>query len=58
MLWPGFQTVWRGNALHVQGPVQNGPPPDSVLLGCDGINAADVIRNAFWFYVRPAEAGQ
>jgi hypothetical protein len=58
MLWPGFRTVWRGNALHVREPIQNGPPPDSVLLGCDGRKAADVVRNAFWFYGRPAEAGQ
>lgn len=58
MLWPGFRTVWRGNALRVHGPVQNGPPPESVLLGCDGRNAVDTIRNAFWFYGRPAEAGQ
>jgi len=59
ILWPGFRTVWRGDALHVVGPVEEGPPPKSVLLGCDGGDARTVIRdNAFSFYGRPAEAGQ
>jgi hypothetical protein len=59
VLWPGFRTVWRGDALHVVGPVRNGPPENSVLLGCDGREARTVIRdNAFSFYGRPAEAGQ
>lgn len=59
VLWPGFRAVWRGNALHVLGPVQNGPPPRSVLLGCDGRNAASLIGGLFWWdYGRPKEPGQ
>ena len=58
MRWPGFLTVWRGDALHVVEPVENGPPPESVLVGCDGRGARDVLREAFWFHGRPDEEGQ
>lgn len=59
VFWPGFRTAWRGDALHVLSPVDNGPAQDSVLLGCDGKDARTVIRNAaFSFYGRPAEPGQ
>lgn len=58
-LWPGFRTVWRGNALRVIGSVEAGPPPGSALVGCDGKDARTVIiEGAFWFDARPAEAGQ
>ena len=59
LLWPGFRTVWRADALHVIGPVRNGPPPDSVLLQCDGRSATSAIGGIFWWYYgRPKEAGQ
>ena len=59
VLWPGFRTVWRADALHVIGPVQRGPPPGSVLLQCDGRSARDAIEGIFWWYNgRPNEAGQ
>lgn len=58
-VWPGFTTVWRGEALHILDPAEGGPPRGSVLLACDGRAADDVIRDlAFYFYGRPDEAGQ
>lgn len=58
-LWPGFSTVWRGEGLHILAPVEGGAPRGSVLLGCDGRAARDLIRDqAFWSYGRPDEAGQ
>ena len=58
-LWPGFRTVWRGEALYVVGPVDDGPPQSSVLLGCDGEDALAIIRKgAFQFYGLPEQAGQ
>jgi hypothetical protein len=58
-IWPGFTTVWRGDALHVLDPSEDGPPRDAVLVACDGRAANDVIRElAFAFYGRPDEAGQ
>lgn len=59
VLWPGFRTVWRGETLHVVGPIEDGPPPGSVLAGCDGKRARTVIREgAFGFYGLPDQAGQ
>lgn len=59
LLWPGFRTVWRGEALYVIGPVEDGPPPNSVLVRCDGKAARAVIREgAFWFGGQPDQAGQ
>jgi hypothetical protein len=59
LLWPGFRTVWRGDALRVVGPVEAGPRLGSALVGCDGKDARTVIaEDAFWFGYRPAEAGQ
>lgn len=59
LLWPGFSTVWRGDALRIRDPVQGGPPTGSVLLACDGVSARDLIgRRAFAFYGRPDEAGE
>jgi hypothetical protein len=59
VLWPGFTTIWRGDALHVLDPVEGGAPRGSVLLDCDGRAARDLIRDlAFLFYGRPDEAGQ
>lgn len=58
-LWPGFRTVWRGNALYVVGSTDQSPPGGSELLACDGVNARAVIRrDVFRFDGRPAEAGQ
>ena len=58
-LWPGFTTVWRGEALHILTPAEGGAPRGSVLLSCDGRAARDLIRDqAFRFYGRPDEAGQ
>jgi hypothetical protein len=59
LLWPGFTTVWRGEALRILDPAEDGPPRGSVLLDCDGRPARDAIRDAaFSFYGRPDEAGQ
>lgn len=59
LLWPGFRTVWRGDALHVVGPVEAGPPAGSVLVGCDGKPARAVIHEgAFGLYGLPDQAGQ
>lgn len=58
-LWPGFQTVWRGEALRVVGPMEDGPQPGSTLLSCDGEPARDVIRKgAFRIIGQPDQAGQ
>ncbi len=58
-LWPGFRTVWRGDALHILDAAAGSAPRGSILLGCDGRPARMLIReSAFYFYGRPDEAGQ
>jgi hypothetical protein len=50
LLWPGFRTVWRGDALHILDAAQSGAPRGSILLGCDGRPARQLIReSAFYF---------
>lgn len=58
VLWPGFRTVWRGDSLYVLNNSDGGPPRASVLLGCDGETASNVIRDAVGLEARLAEAGQ
>ncbi|MFC4929705.1 hypothetical protein [Massilia sp. GCM10023247] len=57
--WPGFVTVWRGDALYVYASQPGQPPVGSKLLGCDGKDAHRLILdNVFSFKGRVAEAGQ
>lgn len=57
--WPGFVTVWRGDALYVHSSQAGGPAVGSKLLGCDGKDADRLIRdNVFGFQGRVNEAGQ
>lgn len=57
--WPGFVTVWRGNALYVHSSAEGQLAPGSKLIGCDGKSAEQLIRdNVFAFQGRVAEAGQ
>jgi hypothetical protein len=57
--WPGFVTVWRGDALYVYAAQAGGPAPGSKLLGCDGRGGDALIReNVFAFEGRVGEAGQ
>ena len=57
--WPGFVTVWRGDALYVHSSQAGGPAVGSKLLGCDGKDADRLIRdNVFRFQGRVNEAGQ
>ena len=57
--WPGFVTVWRGDALYVWAAHPGGPAAGSKLLGCDGRPGEALIReNVFGFQGRVAEAGQ
>ena len=57
--WPGFETVWRGDALYVSYLAGEGPPVGSRLLSCDGVPAKQLIRNdVFRLDGRAAEPGQ
>jgi hypothetical protein len=57
--WPGFVTVWRGDALYVHSAPAAGPPLGAKLLGCDGRPGEQLVRdNVFSFEGRVAEAGQ
>jgi hypothetical protein len=57
--WPGFVTVWRGDALYVFAARAGGPPPGSRLLGCDGRQGEALVReNVFGFEGRVREPGQ
>lgn len=57
--WPGFVTVWRGDALYVLAARDGQPAAGSKLLACDGKPARQLIKdNVFSFYGRVAEAGQ
>jgi hypothetical protein len=58
LLWPGFTTVWRGQALHVLDAAENGPKRGSVLLACDDKDARSLIRKAAFALGRPNEEGQ
>ena len=57
--WPGFVTVWRGDALYVYAAQPGGPAAGSRLLDCDGRQGDALIReNVFAFEGRVKEAGQ
>jgi len=57
--WPGFVTVWRGDALYIYAAQAGGPAPGSKLLGCDDRRGDALIReNVFGFEGRVREAGQ
>ena len=57
--WPGFVTVWRGDGLYVHASGPGLPAVGSKLLGCDGKDARQLIRdNVFSFTGRVDEAGQ
>ena len=60
ILWPGFRTVWRDHGLYVLDSPEGGPPRGSVLLGCDGRKAQDLIREQVFQLNggRSEEAGQ
>jgi hypothetical protein len=56
--WPGFVTVWRGDALYVHDSLPGGPVVGARVLGCDGSPIKDLItRNVFGFGGRIDEAG-
>lgn len=57
-LWPGFRTVWRGDALYVVETSEDSPPRGSALLACDGMNARRLIRDAAFPDGRANEEGQ
>ena len=58
-LWPGFAAEWRGDALYITEPGENGPPLGAALISCDGVEARAAIRQqTFAFRGRPDEAGQ
>jgi hypothetical protein len=57
--WPGFITVWRGEALYVHSSQDGQLAVGSKLLGCDGRTGEQLVReNVFSFEGRVAEAGQ
>ena len=57
--WPGFVTVWRGDALYVYATQDGQPAAGSKLLACDGKPAVQLIKeNVFSFKGRVAEPGQ
>lgn len=57
--WPGFVSVWRGDALYVHSAQPGAPAAGSRLLGCDGKDAQQLIRdNVFSFQGRVKEDGQ
>ncbi|MDC8771451.1 S41 family peptidase [Roseateles albus] len=56
--WPGFVTVWRGDALYVYAAQAGGPAVGARVLSCDGLAIKDLItRNVFAFNGRSDEAG-
>ena len=59
MRWPGFITVWRGDALYVHSSQAPEVAVGSKLLGCDGRTGEQLVReNVFSFEGRVGEAGQ
>ncbi|MCV2367062.1 S41 family peptidase [Roseateles oligotrophus] len=56
--WPGFVSVWRGDALYVYAAQPGGPAVGARVLSCDGSAIKDLItRNVFAFSGRIDEAG-
>lgn len=56
--WPGFVTVWRGDALYVYGTAGNAPAKGARVVSCDGVPVRDlVISNVFAFEGREDEDG-
>ncbi|MFZ6750372.1 S41 family peptidase [Undibacterium sp. Ren11W] len=56
--WPGFITVWRGDALYVYAAEMGGPSVGAEVLACDGKPIKQIIStNVFGFQGRSDEAG-
>jgi hypothetical protein len=56
--WPGFVSVWRGDALYVYAAEAGGPAVGSEVLACDGKPIKQIIStNVFGFQGRSDEAG-
>jgi hypothetical protein len=56
--WPGFVTVWRGDALYIYAAQAGGPAVGARVMSCDGLAIKDLItRNVFAFNGRSDEAG-
>jgi hypothetical protein len=57
--WPGFVSVWRGNALLVLASEVTEIKPGAEILGCDGVDTRSlVLQDVFAFDGRPDEPGQ
>ena len=57
--WPGFVPVWRGERMLVHTSTVGSIPRGAEVRGCDGAPMREVVlRTAFAFDGRPAEAGQ
>lgn len=56
--WPGFVTVWRGDALYVAAAEPGRLPIGAKLLSCDGVPMTTLItKNVFAFLGRMDEPG-
>ncbi len=56
--WPGFVTVWRGEALHVAAAEPGQLPIGAKLVSCDGVPMTTLItQNVFTFMGRVDEPG-
>lgn len=56
--WPGFITVWRGDALYVYASETAQPAAGARLVSCDGEPVKELImENVFSFKGRSDEAG-
>lgn len=56
--WPGFVTVWRGDALYVHASLAGGPPVGARVVSCDGSAIKALItRNVFAFDGNINQAG-
>jgi len=57
--WPGFVSVWRGNALLVFASEIPELTTGAKILGCDGVDTKSlVLQDVFAFDGRPDEPGQ
>jgi Peptidase family S41 len=57
--WPGFVTVWRGDALYVAAADSGQPAIGAKVTSCDGLPLTTLIaRNVFAFQGRVNEPGQ
>ena len=56
--WPGFVTVWRGDALYVYASETGGPEVGAKVVACDGKPIRDLIKsNVFAFQGKVDEPG-